>query len=140
MLDRYIDSRYSYAELLYNLKALLFSKEKNIFGFSVNVNSYESFDYYKTSRTILFNGFYVFRVINDKLEVNVLSNMDKDIVIEYQAKYDESYVNLYKEFDANELKEEYIWRLSLYNLRKIYYKLYIKWFTASWENFISIEG
>jgi hypothetical protein len=59
MLDRYIDPRYSYAELLYNPKALLFSKENNIFGFSVNVNSYDSFVDYKTSRTILLMAFYV---------------------------------------------------------------------------------
>lgn len=141
MLDRYIDSRYSYAELLYNPKALLFSKEKNIFGFSVNVNSYESFDDYKTSRTILFNGFYVFRVINDKLEVNVLSNMDKDIVIEYPAEYDESYVNLYKEFDANEIKRGVYIGDYLYTISEKYITSYaLSDLQQVEKTLISIEG
>ncbi|MEA4822081.1 MAG: hypothetical protein VB122_07670, partial [Erysipelotrichales bacterium] len=84
---------------------------------------------------------YVFRVINDKLEVNVLSNMDKDIVIEYPTKYDDSYINLYEEFDANEIKRGVYIGDYLYTITEKYITSYtLSDLQQVEKTLISIEG
>lgn len=74
-----IGSTGTYSELLHNHKALMFSLQKGLMAFPVNVMG----DNYKTE----FNGAYVYNVKNDGLSFNnKISHMDEDFSYGYEIK------------------------------------------------------
>lgn len=94
MLDRYIDLDADYPEVLHEPKALLFSKEQNLFGFALNHNIWENDNRggYKVA-----NGFYIFQIIDDKLAVQVLKS--GEWFIDYNTGSDNT--SVYEDFEDN---------------------------------------
>lgn len=95
ILDDYTTENSSfYAEVLYNPRALLFMESKAIFGFASEESSYQlSNGAYRYNSK---QGYYVFKVVDNKLETHFLSHIPV-LDLEHDWTY-QSYIERYKKY------------------------------------------